>query len=207
MFISDSDDCVKNTEDDASKVFVVTSNRHVDIYHLDLIEHNNQSIHSDSIAIGHLRIEEHESSILTAAFSPDALAIATACANGEVKFFKLSFTDNTKPTCVQIWKPHDSRPVTSLFFLDDHKDPSPNAQIWRYILTGCDYNTEIKIWSCEEWKCLQTIRFTSDNDDIIPCLKANIDRSAEFLVMSDINRKVCLLSPIRSKTACYIFIL
>jgi enhancer of mRNA-decapping protein 4 len=194
MYISDPDETIKNIEEDASKVFVITSNRQVDIYHLDLIEQDHhikdQPVHSDSLSRGHLRIEESESSILTAAFSPDGLAISIACSNGEVKFFKISFSDNSKPTCVQIWKPHDSKAVTSLFFLDDHKNPSPNAQVWRYILTGCDYNSEIKLWCCEDWKCLQTIRFISDDDDVTPCLKATIDLSSKFLVMSDINRKV-----------------
>ena len=196
MYISDPEDVSKIYEDDASKVFIVTRDRQADIYHLDLILQDNKDDgvvhHADDITKGHLRVKEHESTILTASFSPDGSAISTASINGDVNFFKISFTDNCAPTCLQKWKPHESRPVTSLFFLDDHKNSSPNAQFWRYVLTGCDYNREIKLWCCIKWQCLQTIRFTSDDDDVVPCLKAAIDFSSRFLVMSDIKRKVFL---------------
>jgi enhancer of mRNA-decapping protein 4 len=193
MYIPDTEEVVKNIADDASKVFVVTTDKQVDIYHLDIVQQNietvEKALNSDDIEKGHLRINEHHSTILTASFSPDGSAIATACMNGEVNFYKLSFDDTDQPICLQKWKPHDSKAVTSLYFLDDHKNPSPNAQFWSYILTGCDYNREIKLWCCIKWQCLQTIRFTSD-DEIVPCLKTAIDLSSNYFVMSDINRKV-----------------
>ena len=194
MYIPDSEETVKNIADDASKVFAVTINKNVDIYHLDLIQQSidtkNEPISSDNIRKGHLHIYEDYSSVLTASFAPDGSAVATARMTGEVNFYKLSFDDDSQsPACLQKWKPHEAKAVTSLYFLDDHKNPLPNAQFWSYILTGCDYNREIKLWCCIKWQCLQTIRFTTD-DEIVPCIKTAIDLSSSYFVMSDINRKV-----------------
>lgn len=200
MYIPDAEQTNEiNIAEDASKVFVVTNDKQADIYHLDLIRQNydtSQPLKSDDIEKGHLCINEHNATILTAAFSPDGSAIATACHNGDVNFFKISFADaQSTPTCLQQWQPHGSKPVTSLYFLDDHKNPSPNAQFWSYILTGCDYNREIKLWCCIKWQCLQTIRFTSENEETLPLLKTAIDLSSTYLLMSDITRKVSYCLP------------
>ena len=104
------------------------------------------------------------------------------------------------PKCLQKWKPHDNRPVTSLYFLDDVKNPSPDAQVWSFILTGADFNREIKLWCCIKWECLQTINFlTQANEESslgvtqpnlpAPLFKTAIDLTSTYLVMSDITRK------------------
>lgn len=33
-----------------------------------------------------------------------------------------------------------------------------STQFWRFAVTGACNNQEIKIWSCESWVCLQTLR-------------------------------------------------
>lgn len=63
--------------------------------------------------------------IFDASFSPDGTALATAALDGEVKFFQVSLNDKSEPKCLYQWKPHGGKPITSLFFLDDHKTPSP----------------------------------------------------------------------------------
>jgi hypothetical protein len=98
--------------------------------------------------------------------------------------------------------------------LDDHKNPASDSQFWSFILTGADFNREIKLWSCSNWECLQTIRFlapvyddlptltgsgssinsgslTSGNSIVVtkPVLKTAIDLSSTYLLMSDITRK------------------
>lgn len=87
--------------------------------------------------------------------------------------------------------------MTSLYFLDDVKNPSSDAQLWSFILTGADYNREIKLWCCIKWECLQTIQFlTQSSDDSsvqqhnpAPLFKTAIDLTSTYLVMSDITRK------------------
>lgn len=125
------------------------------------------------------------------------------------------------PKCLKKWKPHQNRPITALYFLDDHKNPS-DAQFWNFIVTGTDFNRELKIWDCRGWECLQTLRFygslppgesssSSTNTaaaSVAPIFKTAIDLSSKFLVMSDIMRKCFLVlhlqtDPINNKAECF----
>jgi enhancer of mRNA-decapping protein 4 len=212
MYIPDSssEQIEPQLTEDAFKVFVLTRKNRSDIFHLDIIKQKydcSKMLNADDLQIGHLVIDEHRSTILTASFSPDGSAIATSSQDGEVNFFKINFpspntnemesddgqlTGQEETKCLKKWLPHDGRPVNSLYFLDDFKNASPDAQFWSFILTGCDYNREIKIWSCLKWECLQTIRFMNEPDEQIsfqPCIKSAIDLSSNYLVLSDITRK------------------
>jgi enhancer of mRNA-decapping protein 4 len=64
------------------------------------------------------------------------------------------------------------------------------VQFWKFAVTGAENNSELKIWSCESWTCLQTIKFTPEvgKKDIV--LKAGLDLGAGYLLLSDINYKV-----------------
>jgi enhancer of mRNA-decapping protein 4 len=64
------------------------------------------------------------------------------------------------------------------------------VQFWKFAITGAENNSELKVWSCESWTCLQTIRFTPEagKQDIV--LKAGLDLGAGYLLLSDINYKV-----------------
>ena len=58
-------------------------------------------------------------------------------------------------------------------------------------MTGCANNSELKVWSCESWSCLQTVRLGGPNQDAEPArLQAALDPAASFLVLSDIDRKL-----------------
>jgi len=45
-----------------------------------------------------------------------------------------------------------------LAFLDNLLEPNSDSPYWRYAITGACNNTELKIWTCDKWKCLQTLR-------------------------------------------------
>ena len=73
------------------------------------------------------------------------------------------------------------------------------VQFWKFAITGADNDQEIKIWACESWTCLQTLRFLPnfslspgfvDSRPPFPCIKARLDLSANHLILTDINRKV-----------------
>ena len=95
---------------------------------------------------------------------------------------------NEPPRCIHEWNPHDDNAVSSLFFLDNHKDHNPDDQFWKYALTGSNNNSEIKLWSCENWKCLQTVQIKPTDSKPIE-LKAELDLTAQYLILSDIHRK------------------
>jgi len=66
-----------------------------------------------------------------------------------------------------------------------------SVQFWRFAVTGCDNNSELKVWSCELWTCLQTIKFSPNpSTGKMPVLKAGLDLSAGYLFLSDIYNKI-----------------
>lgn len=55
------------------------------------------------------------------------------------------------------------------------------------MITAGQNQTEIKLWTCKTWKCLQTLKFHSPS----PCsLKLEMDLAAQFLVITDVKKKV-----------------
>ena len=220
MYIPDGSENPQQQQNcgDASKIFVLTRRNRADIFNLSLIEKTHNCSCFDTK--GHLIIEQ-KSTILSVSFSPDGSNVAISCLDGEVGFFKISIdptslakgspqestnkkTDyETQPICLKKWYPHDNKPVTSLYFLDDHNVSSSNAQLWNFILTGADYNREIKLWYSLKWECMQTIRFSNQSPFVDDALRANqqaqmflppqiktcIDLSSKYLVLSDLTRK------------------
>lgn len=154
-----------------------------------------------------MEIDQHSGTIVEATFSPDGTALATASLDGEIKFFQVYMQNNSshhagqqQPRCLHQWRPHAGRPISSLFFLDDHKSYQPDAQFWRFAVTGCDNNSELKVWSCESWTCLQTIKFAPLNGKT-PVLKAGLDLSAGYLLLSDIYNKVLYILSLAKDSA------
>jgi enhancer of mRNA-decapping protein 4 len=45
---------------------------------------------------------------------------------------------NESPRCLHQWSPHDGKPLSSLFFLDNHLNYNPEEQFWKYAITGND---------------------------------------------------------------------
>ncbi|VDI24652.1 enhancer of mRNA-decapping protein 4 [Mytilus galloprovincialis] len=196
------DDCddssmTESSTQDASRVLVLTHNEKAEIWNIELVtkEHGNGPLDAEDVDFGLIKITSHTQPVMDAAFSPDGTALATASLDGEVKFFQVNMNESTSPRCLHQWKPHDGKKLSSLFFLDDHKNSSPDAQFWKFAVTGADNNQEIKIWSCESWTCLQTLTFVCppglpSNFQIDPCMKAALDLGAKYLILTDIKRKV-----------------
>ena len=198
-------------EDERKRMLAVTRNDTAEVIDLDIVtDEFGPGPHNapDKIDSGRLIIKD-KAFINDAAFSPDGTALATACTDGSVRFFQVympgggstaseagSSGSPAGPRCLHEWSPHGGKPVSGLFFLDNHKDPRPDAQFWKYAVTGCDLNSELKIWSCETWSCLQTVRVRpSDGGDL--AFKAALDKSAKFLLLSDIHRKNVYVLQIR----------
>ncbi|XP_077144240.1 enhancer of mRNA-decapping protein 4 isoform X2 [Ranitomeya variabilis] len=135
----------------------------------------------------------HEDMCLSeGALSPDGTVLATASHDGYVKFWQIYIEGQDQPRCLHEWKPHNGRPVSCLLFCDNHRKQDPDVPFWRFLITGADQNRQIKMWCTVSWTCLQTIRFSPDpfNSSVLPGLKASLDLSAEFLILTDVHRKV-----------------
>ncbi|KAG7156091.1 Enhancer of mRNA-decapping protein 4-like 1, partial [Homarus americanus] len=101
--------------------------------------------------------------------------------------------EEKSPRCLHQWNPHDGKPLSALFFLDNHKHHSPDVQFWKYAVTGACNNSELRVWSCESWQCHQTLRFVPAPEappQTSLTFKAAMDPSANFLLLSDIHRRV-----------------
>ncbi|XP_060069080.1 enhancer of mRNA-decapping protein 4-like [Ylistrum balloti] len=204
---SDDSSVTESSTQDASRVLVLTHNEKAEIWNVDLVtkEYSSGPLVVHEVQFGLILIDSHKQAIMDAAFSPDGTALATASLDGEVKFFQVNMGENMSPRCLHQWKPHDGKPLSSLFFLDDHKYFSEDAQFWKFAVTGAMNNQELKIWTCESWTCLQTIRFSCppglpSNFQLDPCMKAALDLSAKYLVLSDIRRKVLYVLQIHQES-------
>ncbi|XP_037297745.1 enhancer of mRNA-decapping protein 4 isoform X2 [Manduca sexta] len=139
---------------------------------------------------GALAATDHSAALVDAAFSPDGTALATASADGYVMFFQVYMHNESSPRCLHKWQPHGGKPLSCLFFLDNHKNYNSDVQFWKFAVTGAENNTTIKIWSCKSWNCVQTITFTpSVGAESSLGLKAMLDTSASYLLLSDFNTR------------------
>ncbi|KAL6266731.1 hypothetical protein P5V15_003567 [Pogonomyrmex californicus] len=186
--------------DEVSKLLVLTRGSKVELWSVATVTSRFRSIEATNPSIkesgGMMEIDQHTGMIVEATLSPDGTALATASTDGEVKFFQVFLHANPhngqpQPRCLHQWRPHGGRPISCLFFLDDHKNYQPDVQFWRFAVTGCDNNSELKVWSCELWTCLQTITFAPNpSTGKVPVLKAGLDLSAGYLFLSDIYNKI-----------------
>lgn len=138
-------------------------------------------------------VQHRESSALitAATFSPDGTTLAVGFDDGNVCFYQIYlYSKETAPRRLYNWKPHEQKPVTALAFLDDHT-ARENSSFWKHALTATDNNTEIKLWRCDDWSCIQRICFVPATAyDTSLDFKLDIDASSSYLVLSEQNNRV-----------------
>lgn len=146
---------------------------------------------------------KHSMNIVDVSFSSDGTAIATACLDGLVKFYQIYLADNEKQKLLHEWVPHDGEALSCLIFIDNILEYSSDSRFWKFAITGANFNSELKLWSCETWTCLQSIHFKNDPASVIPHLlfKISIDHSGQYVVMSDINNKILYVLQIKRRDA------
>lgn len=79
----------------------------------------------DDIQDGCIRYCDGAAPVANAIFSPDGTAIAVGGEDGHCRFYQVYFhTDERVPRCLHQWVPHDGKPITSFFFLDNLNENS-----------------------------------------------------------------------------------
>uniref|UniRef100_A0A1B0CH76 Uncharacterized protein n=1 Tax=Lutzomyia longipalpis TaxID=7200 RepID=A0A1B0CH76_LUTLO len=141
------------------------------------------------ISDGSLKFQESTKTITYAMFSPDGTTLGVSSDDGSIDFYQIYLhLKDTSPRRLHHWKPHNGKIVTSFFFLDNHTEFTSNSTFWKHAITGADNNTEFKVWRCDTWTCIQTVTFKTQGDFPL-CLKAEIDKTSSYLMVSDtINR-------------------
>ncbi|NXM25117.1 EDC4 protein, partial [Oxyruncus cristatus] len=181
--------------DEGSQTLALLHEDRAEVWDLDIIRTNNSSwpVEVPDIKEGFIVVKGHSTCLSEGALSPDGTVLATASHDGFVKFWQIYIEGQDEPRCLHEWKPHDGRPLSCLLFCDNHKKQDPEVPFWRFLITGADQNRELKMWCTVSWTCLQTVRFSPDifsSMSILPSLKVCLDLSAEYLILSDVQRKV-----------------
>nr|XP_039255621.1 enhancer of mRNA-decapping protein 4-like isoform X1 [Styela clava] len=177
------------------RLLVVTHGNIVEIWDINCafeIAHDDENETDRSkLSSTFMTIKGHDDVITDCELSPEGSVVAVASHDGYVKFWQVSIESTEEPTCLHRWKPHGDRPVSLVTFCDDRKQPQL-VLYWRFMLTGCSQNNELKIWCTVSWTCLQTITFESPpvTSSSLPALKCGLHAASDYLIVSDINRKV-----------------
>ncbi|RDD40081.1 Enhancer of mRNA-decapping protein 4 [Trichoplax sp. H2] len=176
----------------------IASGNQVKVFDITALISNNVS----SINIADLRkhyaciSDDSCATIYDLALTAGGDTLATAGNDGTLKFWKISTSNPKEQMCVHLLsKPHDGAPIHTLKFCDDITTRDDSEAFWRFLITASKFNHEIKIWCTVDWTCLQTIRFTyppeeSNDGQLSPILQVALDRTASYLTLSDINRKM-----------------
>ncbi|KAL4613659.1 enhancer of mRNA-decapping protein 4-like [Arapaima gigas] len=190
-FIPEDND--ESPEDTCHTLALLHEDR-AEVWDLDIIRSNHRSwpVAASDVTEGFITVRGHSGRISEGALSPDGTVLATASHDGYLKFWQIYIEGQDQPRCLHDWRPHDGRPLSCLLFCDNHKKQDPDVPFWRFLISGADQNQELKMWCTVSWTCLQTIRFSPDplNSTVLPSLKAVLDLSAEYLILSDVQRKV-----------------
>ncbi|XP_031806103.1 enhancer of mRNA-decapping protein 4 isoform X3 [Sarcophilus harrisii] len=190
----------EESSEEGSQTLALLHEDRAEVWDLDILRANNSSwpVDVSHIKEGFIVVKGHSTCLSEGALSPDGTVLATASHDGFVKFWQIYIEGQDEPRCLHEWKPHDGRPLSCLLFCDNHKKQDPDSSLfrrvpfWRFLITGADQNRELKMWCTVSWTCLQTIRFCPDMYPVSvpPSLKACLDLSAEYLILSDVQRKV-----------------
>ncbi|NXA01397.1 EDC4 protein, partial [Nesospiza acunhae] len=181
--------------EEGSQTLALLHEDRAEVWDLDIIRTNNSSwpVEVPDIKEGFIVVKGHSTCLSEGALSPDGTVLATASHDGFVKFWQIYIEGQDEPRCLHEWKPHHGRPLSCLLFCDNHKKQDPEVPFWRFLITGAEQNRELKMWCTVSWTCLQTVRFSPDifsSMNILPSLKVCLDLSAEYLILSDVQRKV-----------------
>ncbi|XP_048211253.1 enhancer of mRNA-decapping protein 4 isoform X2 [Perognathus longimembris pacificus] len=187
----ESEDCCE----ESSPMVALLHEDRAEVWDLEMLRSNHSTwpVDVSQIKQGFIVVKGHSTCLSEGALSPDGTVLATASHDGYVKFWQIYIEGQDEPRCLHEWKPHDGRPLSCLLFCDNHKKQDPEVPFWRFLITGADQNRELKMWCTVSWTCLQTIRFSPDifsSVSVPPSLKVCLDLSAEYLILSDVQRKV-----------------
>lgn len=192
----------EENQDDTSQTLALLHEDRAEVWDLEVLRANNSSwpVDATDLKEGLITVKGYTQRVSEGALSPDGTVLATASYDGYIKFWQIYIEGGQdKPRCLHELRPHGGRPLSCLFFCDNHKRQDPEVPFWRFLITGADQNQELKMWCTVSWTCLQTIRFSPDpfNSTVQPSLKASLDLSAEYLILTDVQRKVLYVMELR----------
>ena len=100
---------------DHALLLAVSHEELVEVWHLGQV---NGVLNYQSVSLGAMMITECEEPVVDMTFSPDSSVVAVASLDGFVRFFSVN-TEKKVPQNLHKWQPHEGRPVTGIYFLDN----------------------------------------------------------------------------------------
>uniref|UniRef100_A0AAX7VWB5 Enhancer of mRNA-decapping protein 4 n=1 Tax=Astatotilapia calliptera TaxID=8154 RepID=A0AAX7VWB5_ASTCA len=175
-FIQDDNE---ENQDDASQTLALLHEDRAEVWDLEALRANNSSWPVDATEVkeGLIAVKGHTQRVSEGALSPDGTVLATASHDGYIKFWQIYIEGGQdKPRCLHELRPHGGRPLSCLLFCDNHKRQDPELSWWVFIQV-----------------------FSPDplNSSTLPSLKASLDLSAEYLILTDVQRKVLYVMELR----------
>uniref|UniRef100_A0A8C6P3C5 Enhancer of mRNA-decapping protein 4 n=1 Tax=Nothobranchius furzeri TaxID=105023 RepID=A0A8C6P3C5_NOTFU len=186
----------EENQDDVSQTLALLHEDRAEVWDIEVLRANHSiwPVDATELKEGLITVKGHTQRVSEGALSPDGTVLATI-----PDVHNCSFLSSLLSRCLHELRPHGGRPVSCLLFCDNHKRQDPEVPFWRFLITGADQNQELKMWCTVSWTCLQTIRFSPDllNSSILPSLKASLDLAAEYLILTDVQRKVLYVMELR----------
>uniref|UniRef100_A0A182P8K7 Uncharacterized protein n=1 Tax=Anopheles epiroticus TaxID=199890 RepID=A0A182P8K7_9DIPT len=156
---------------------------------------------ASDIVEGGFKAVDGDATITGSVFSDDGTTLALSSSDGLIRFYQVyQHANDRSPRRLHLWKPHDGKPITSFFFLDNYTETVSNKTIWKHAITCAENNAEIKVWCCESWECLQMVRLTSPVDATL-YFKAELDISSTYLVLTERSTRQIYVLQIRKGQA------
>lgn len=188
---------VPGEDDEDSQLIVWARGSTLQCFNINVIitEYGMGVIHPNAISMGYLKVYDELSTISWVALSPDGSTLGVGSIDGVIRFYQVYMHDK-EPRCLHQWNPHNGKPISSFFFLDNLTG-NVSETYWKYAITGAANNTEFKVWDCSTWECLQSLNFTTASEETkLPRFIAEIDRTSSYLVISSLDTRTCYIMQI-----------
>ncbi|XP_050322266.1 enhancer of mRNA-decapping protein 4 homolog isoform X3 [Bactrocera neohumeralis] len=188
---------VPGEDDEDSQLIVWARGSTLQCFNINVLitEYGMGVIHPNDISMGYLKVYDELSTVSWVALSPDGSTLGVASIDGVIRFYQVYMHDK-EPRCLHQWNPHNGKPISSFFFLDN-LTRNVSETYWKYAITGAANNTEFKVWDCSTWECLQSLNFTTASEESkLPRFIAEIDRTSSYLVISSLDTRTCYIMQI-----------
>ncbi|XP_055378582.1 enhancer of mRNA-decapping protein 4 homolog [Condylostylus longicornis] len=190
-FSSNSND---EDDQDSSQLIVWSRGKVFQCFNVNIIinSHGIGKHNPKDISDGYLQSKDNNTIITWISLSPDGTTLSVGSEDGYIRFYQVYFHEK-QPRCLHEWNPHNGQSISSFFFLDNYRKKSSTDTFWKHALTGAKNNTELKLWDCGTWECLQTLSFTypipNKKSPSALYFNADIDSSSSYLVLSNIESR------------------
>ncbi|XP_054741449.1 enhancer of mRNA-decapping protein 4 homolog isoform X1 [Anastrepha obliqua] len=188
---------VPGEDDEDSELIAWARGSMLQCFNISVIvtEYGAGVIHPNDISTGYLKVYDELCTISWVALSPDGSTLGVGSTDGVIRFYQVYMHDK-EPRCLHQWNPHNGKPISSFFFLDN-LTKNVSETYWKYAITGAANNTEFKVWDCSTWECLQSLCITTATEEKKPLrFIAEIDRTSSYFVISSLDTRTCYIMQI-----------